>query len=144
MTTPSSATATITTLTQTGSADSRTGIDVDVVGGLLAIAFDEPVTHWLVPDPDRHQQVLTGLFTLMAADALTDGGWVDVLTHPDGQPVAAAIWFNHVSGEDAPTPANDPDPRLDEIFGPGIGLTAASRTPAPYIHRPNRSPTPVS
>lgn len=117
MTTPPS-TPTITTLTQTHPADPDPGTGIDAVGGLLAIAFDEPVTRWLVPDPDRHQQVLTGLFTLLATDALTDGGWVDVLTHSDGQPVAAAIWFNHVSGEDAPTPADDPDPRLDEIFGP--------------------------
>jgi GNAT superfamily N-acetyltransferase len=116
MTTPLAA-ATITTLTETGSADPGTGIDVDAVGGLLAIAFDEPVTRWLVPDPDRHQQVLTDLFTLMATDALTDGGWVDILTHPAGQPTAAAIWFNHATTTDA-VPGSEPDPRLDEVFGP--------------------------
>jgi len=86
MTTPTSTTATITTLTQTHPTDPGTGIDVEAVAGLLATAFDEPVTGWLVPDPDRHQQVITGLFTLMAGDALTDGGRVDILTHPDSQP----------------------------------------------------------
>jgi GNAT superfamily N-acetyltransferase len=122
MATPSSATATITTLTRTGSADpgTGTGIDVDAVGGLLAIAFDEPVTHWLVPETARHRPVVTGLFTLMAADALAGGGWVDVLTADDGQPAGAAIWFNHAT-ETETAAAEGSDPRLDEIFGPDAG-----------------------
>ncbi len=106
-TTPS----TITTLTAADPTDptdpgTGNGSDLDVVAGLLATAFDEPVTGWLVPDPNRHHPVITGLFTLMAGDALAGGGWVDVLTGPDGQGAAAAIWFNHTTGEaDRPTPS---------------------------------------
>jgi GNAT superfamily N-acetyltransferase len=123
MTTPPSAptssthnpTTAVITLTADQPADPDTGLDADAVGGLLAVAFDEPVTHWLVPEPARHRPVMTGLFTLMAADALAGGGWIDILTTADG-PAAAAIWFNHATSEAEPT--GGPDPRLDEIFGP--------------------------
>lgn len=126
MTTPSSATPTfptdrpnvVVTLTVDRPADPDTGLDADVVGGLLAVAFDEPITHWLVPEAARHRPVMTGLFTLMAAAALADGGWVDVLTTADG-PAGAAIWFNCATTE-AGT-AEGLDPRLDEIFGPDAG-----------------------
>jgi GNAT superfamily N-acetyltransferase len=120
MTTPPAA-VTISTLTHHDSSNhsTGTGIDVTAVGGLLAIAFDEPVTRWLVPELARHRPVMTGLFTLMASDALADGGWVDVLTTPHGQPAAAAIWFNHATADEAP--ADGPDLRLDEIFGPDAG-----------------------
>lgn len=97
-----------------GSDDSR--IDVDVVGQLLAVAFDEPATCWLVPDPARRRPIITGLFTLMVSDALVRGGWVDVLADPDDRPLAAAIWFDY-SALDG-TPVSEPDPRLHEVFGP--------------------------
>jgi GNAT superfamily N-acetyltransferase len=118
MTTPSPAIPTaVVTLTTASLADPDTGgMDVDTVGGLLAVAFDEPVTHWLVPEAARHRPVMTDLFTLMATEALACGGWVDVLTTDSGQPAAAAIWFNHATGE--AIHAEGPDPRLDEIFGP--------------------------
>jgi hypothetical protein len=109
----------ILTLTADRPADPGTGIDADVVGGLLATAFDEPVTGWLVPELARHRPVMTGLFTLMAGDALAGGGWVDVITLHDGQPAAAAIWFNHATADEAST--DGPDLRLDEIFGPDAG-----------------------
>lgn len=105
----------MTTLTTVTTA---TPADTEAVGHLLALAFDEPVTRWLVPDPARHQPVMTGLFTLMATDALTRGGWIDLLSGDDGQPAAAALWFDHSSLEGAP--ASEPDPRLDEVFGPDI------------------------
>jgi GNAT superfamily N-acetyltransferase len=123
MTTPPSAAPTsstghptaVVTLTADRPADPDTGLDADVVGGLLAVAFDEPVTHWLVPEAARHRPVMTGLFTLMAGDALAGGGWVDVLVTADG-PAGAAIWFNHATSE--ATTVEGPDLRLDEIFGP--------------------------
>jgi GNAT superfamily N-acetyltransferase len=126
VTTPSSAAPTsstdhptaVVTLTVDRPADPDTGLDADVVGELLAVAFDEPVTHWLVPEAARHRPVMTGLFTLMATDALAGGGWIDVLTAADG-PTGAAIWFDHATTEVA-TPEG-PDPRLDEIFGPDAG-----------------------
>lgn len=108
----------ILTLTADRPADPDTGLDVDAVGGLLATAFDEPVTGWLVPELARHRPVLTGLSTLMAADALAGGGWVDVLTAPDG-PTAVAIWFNNATTDRAST--DGPDPRLEEILGPDTG-----------------------
>jgi GNAT superfamily N-acetyltransferase len=115
-TTPCSATpATIVTLTAASPTDLATGLDVDAVAGLLAVAFDEPVTRWLVPDPDRHHPVTTGLFTLMAGDALAGGGRVDVLTDPDDHPVAAAIWCDHSTLDSAP--ASGPDPRFNQVFG---------------------------
>lgn len=57
------AAATISTLTDPADPGTGNGIDVSTVGGLLAVAFDEPVTRWLVPEPDRRRQVLTDLFT---------------------------------------------------------------------------------
>jgi hypothetical protein len=125
MTTPPSAptspthnpSAVIVTLTADRPADPDTGLDADAVGGLLAEAFVEPVTHWLVPEPARHRPVMTGLFTLMAADALAGDDWVDVLTTADG-PAGAAIWFNHATSEAEPEPGGGPDPRLDQVFGP--------------------------
>jgi GNAT superfamily N-acetyltransferase len=127
MTTPPAATtapsalgsANIVTLTADRPVDPETGIDVDAVGGLLAVAFDEPVTHWLVPETARHRPVMTGLFTLMAGDAIAGGGWVDILTTPDG-PAGAAIWFDHATTPVA-EPAEGPDLRPDEIFGPDAG-----------------------
>jgi ribosomal protein S18 acetylase RimI-like enzyme len=110
-TTPS----TIATLTAADPASPHAGTDIHAVAQLLAVAFDEPVTRWLVPDPGRHQQVMTGLFTLMAGDALASGGRVDVLATPDEQPVAAAIWFDYSTLEGAP--ASEPDPRFNEVFG---------------------------
>jgi GNAT superfamily N-acetyltransferase len=119
-TTPTAAAATILTLTLDRPADPDTGLDVDVVGGLLAVAFDEPVTHWLVPEAARHRPVMTGLFTLMATDALDGDGWIDILTAgPDHRPAGAAIWFNHATAE-AATPEG-PDPRLEKVFGPDVG-----------------------
>jgi GNAT superfamily N-acetyltransferase len=112
--------ASIVTLTADRPADPETGIDVDAVGGLLATAFDEPVTRWLVPETARHHPVMAALFTLMAGDALAGGGWVDVLTLPNGQPAGAAIWFNHATASVA-EPVEGPDPRLDEVFGPDAG-----------------------
>jgi GNAT superfamily N-acetyltransferase len=110
-TTPS----TIATLTAADPANPHARTDIHAVAQLLAVAFDEPVTRWLVPDPGRHQQVMTGLFTLMAGDALASGGRVDVLATPDEQPVAAAIWFDYSTLEG--TPASEPDPRFNEVFG---------------------------
>jgi ribosomal protein S18 acetylase RimI-like enzyme len=110
-TTPS----TLITLTAASPADPRTGIDIHTAAQLLAVAFDEPVTRWLVPDRDRHQQVMTGLFTLMTEDALTSGGRLDVLTGPDDKLVAAAIWFDHSTLDGVPE--GGPDPRFNEVFG---------------------------
>ena len=104
----------ITTLIA-GRVDLPTDTDLDAVGRLLALAFDEPVTRWLVPAPDRHRPVMTEFFTLMANDALTQGGWIDLLNGDDGQAAAAAIWFDHSTLEGAPS--SQPDPRLQEIFG---------------------------
>jgi GNAT superfamily N-acetyltransferase len=129
----------VLTLTADRPADPHTDIDADVVGGLLATAFDEPVTHWLVPELARHRLVMTGLFTLMAGDALAGGGWVDVLTLHDGQPAAAAIWFNHATADEAS--ADGPDLRVDEIFGPDAGrwrtldqLMTAQHLAGPHLY----------
>jgi GNAT superfamily N-acetyltransferase len=123
MTTPFSTAPTSSTDNPTAvitlTVDPDTGLDVDAVGGLLAVAFDEPVTHWLVPEAARHRPVMTGLFTLMATDALAGGGWIDVLTTDNG-PAGAAIWFNHATAPE-PGPSGGPDPRPDEIFGPDAG-----------------------
>lgn len=146
MTTPSSTAPTsstdnpsvIVTLTGDHPADPDTGLDADVVGGLLAVAFDEPVTHWLVPEAARHQPVMTGLFTLMAADALAGGGWVDALATADGL-AGAAIWFNHATAE-AAIPEG-PDLRLEEVFGPDAGrwqaldrLMSAHHLAGPHLY----------
>lgn len=92
------------------------------VARLLATAFDEPATRWLVPDPARRQNVMPGFFSNMIKDAFTSGS-VDILTEDDKQPLAAAIWFD--STHDTPTTTRDNarDPggggdRWWNVFGP--------------------------
>ena len=99
-------------MTITTSTGSR--ICVDAVAELLAAAFDEPVTRWLIPDPDRRQHVMTGLFTLMAEEALTNHGRIDVIPDTDGQHLAAAIWFDYTTIDGLPLG----DLRVAEVFGP--------------------------
>jgi GNAT superfamily N-acetyltransferase len=89
-------------------------VHLDAVAELLAVAFDEPVTRWLIPDPDRRQQTMTGLFTIMAEDALTNTGRIDVIPDTDGQPLAAAIWFDYTTIDGLPLS----DPRFSQVFGP--------------------------
>jgi GNAT superfamily N-acetyltransferase len=108
--------STIISLSAASPANSHTGVDTGTVAELLAVAFNEPVTRWLVPDPDHHQQIITKLFALMAEAALAGGGRVDVVSDPDERPVAAAIWFDYSTLDG--TPASEPDPRLNEVFGP--------------------------
>lgn len=120
ITPPALGPASIVTLTADRPVDPDTGLDVDAVGGLLAVAFDEPVTHWLVPEAARHRPVMTDLFAQMAGDALAGGGWVDILTAQGGQPAGAAIWFNHATTPVA-EPTEGPDRRVEEIFGPDAG-----------------------
>ena len=81
--------------------------DLHTLARLLARAFDEPVTRWLVPDPDRRLVTVTDLFTVFATDAFKDGH-VDLLTDDAGHPLAAALWFDLTTPEPGSTPADPP------------------------------------
>jgi len=85
------------------------------VGELLAAAFHhEPVSRWLVPDPDERPHVLSTFFTTMATSAFTTGS-VDVIVTDHDIPIAAAVWFDRTRpldqtpGADLDGPANVPD-----------------------------------
>jgi GNAT superfamily N-acetyltransferase len=84
---------------------------------LLATAFDEPATRWLVPDPVRRQTVMPGFFTHMITDALDGGGSVDILADDGKPPLAASIWFDNTR-EAARDTVDDDTGRWRDVFGP--------------------------
>jgi GNAT superfamily N-acetyltransferase len=79
------------------------------IGDLLADAFQEPVTHWLVPDPVDRPQIMAKFFALVAEDALGAG-----TVHVAGDYEGAALWFDMTQHAPEPT---EPDPRYAAIFG---------------------------
>jgi GNAT superfamily N-acetyltransferase len=83
--------------------------EVEAVGALLADAFDEPVTRWLVPDEGARPPVMSRFFALVAQDAMKAG-----TVYVSGDYAAAALWFD----ETAPRPEPEgPDLRYVEVFG---------------------------
>lgn len=115
--------------------------DLTEIGHLLALAFDEPVTRWLVPDPARRPVVMPRFFAAVAGDALATGT-VDLLCDAhNGYPFAAAVWFDHTR----PTgtglaPGHEPDDeRWERIFGAELdrweimdGAMARAHHPGPH------------
>jgi len=86
---------------------------VETVAQVLADAFHhDPVVSWMVPDPARRRTVMPRFFAVLVADAVKDGA-VDVLHADDGEPLAAAAWFDQTQ---APTGHPEPDHRLDDIL----------------------------
>ena len=86
----------------------------ETVAEVLAHAFhDDPVVSWMVPDPVRRRAVMPRFFAVLVADAVKDGA-VDVLRAADGEPLAAAAWFDQTQ---APTGHSEPDHRLDDVLG---------------------------
>ena len=69
--------------------------EVARIGALVGLAFDHlPQNRALVADPADRPRVMTGFFTLMAEFAASPGGRIDVISGPDGEPAAAAVWFD--------------------------------------------------
>jgi len=87
--------------------------DLKAVGDLVAAAFyHEPVTSWLIPDPqDRHERGRR-LFTQITQDVL-DAGTVYVYGDYEG----AALWMDMTSASDEGEESSGPSP-YDEIMGP--------------------------
>jgi GNAT superfamily N-acetyltransferase len=72
--------------------------EIAAVGALIGYAFDHlPQNRALVPDPGDRLRVMTGFFTLMTELSLPPAGSVDVISGPDGSPVAAAVWSDRTS-----------------------------------------------
>jgi GNAT superfamily N-acetyltransferase len=90
--------------------------EIDTIARLLAAAFDEPVTHWLVPDPTRHPVAITGLFARAATDALKHGT-IDILTDDTDHPLAAAVWFDLTLDHPATGTLGDDSPDDDTPGG---------------------------
>lgn len=99
--------------------------DVEAVGDVLADAFQEPVTRWLVPDAAARPAIMSRFFTLVAEDALKAGN-----VYVIGDYAGAALWFDetgsHGEAPTAPEPgsaagdgaaADEPDTRYQEVFG---------------------------
>jgi|SRR4051794_12271691 len=88
------------------------------VGQILADAFVDPVTCWLIPDDEDRRRLSPRMFGLFAEQALT-AGTVYIAGEPGDGPAAggqaAALWFDMV--EPHPEP-DEPDPRFDELLGP--------------------------
>jgi GNAT superfamily N-acetyltransferase len=80
------------------------------LGELLTDAFQEPVTHWLVPNPSDRRPIMTKFFALIAEDAIEDGV-AEVIGNYEG----AALWFDLTQPHPTPT---EPDLRYSEAFGP--------------------------
>jgi GNAT superfamily N-acetyltransferase len=110
------------------------------LAALLATAFDEPVTRWLIPDPTRRHPVMTRFFTLILTDAFTTGT-IDVLTDHDTTPLAAVIWA-HPTDSDPDADPHQPDhDRYAQVFGPDTGrwhtldrLLTQRHPTSPYGH----------
>jgi GNAT superfamily N-acetyltransferase len=79
------------------------------VGELLAEAFQEPVTFWLVPDAEHRPAIMTTFFGLVAEDSIR-GGTVDVIGDYEG----TAVWFDMAGPAHEP---EEPDLRYTQAFG---------------------------
>ena len=124
------------------------GSQVRQAAAIVGAAFAPlPASEWLVPEPDRRRDVLTGVFTILVTHAL-DYGHVDLLTQAGPAPetaeppgraaVAVAVWFHNETP--SPRPPNydhrlrltagafaDRFARLDALFD-------ANRPPEPHHH----------
>jgi ribosomal protein S18 acetylase RimI-like enzyme len=87
--------------------------DIRPVGELLAAAFQEPVAHWLVPDPDSRVSIMPRFFALVAQDAMEAG---TVYVYGDYQ--AAALWFDLTAPSEPAAEPAAPDSRYDNVMGP--------------------------
>jgi len=115
--------------------------DAPLVGDFVFQAFrrDDPITLWVVPEPDDRPAILPHYFGAVAAEAVEHG--VVELGRDDGsgELLAVAIWFDVPEPE--PAPPTEPDDRLTELCGPYAGrfaaleaLMHAAAPPQPHHH----------
>jgi GNAT superfamily N-acetyltransferase len=93
--------------------------DRSTVAAIVAAAFfDDPVTQWLLPDPERRREVIVPVFELYVAPYLPHG---ETYTTVDGG--GAAVWLPPNTELASPEEEQAFGEALAELLGPDIDRT---------------------